>query len=184
MAAGPATYDTAVKPVISKTCLPCHNDRMASGSLNLSAFSNASSIVQHRDEWERVLQKIRTGEMPPKGMPKPPDAQLNELMAYVRSEFEKADKNVKPDPGRVTARRLNRTEYSNTVRDLLGVDFRAEKDFPTDDSGHGFDNIGDVLTISPVLMEKYMDAGAHFSARDRCESPAEETARIRVPHQE
>ena len=72
---------------------------------------------------------------------------------------------MKPDPGRVTARRLNRSEYSNTIRDLLGVDFRAEKDFPTDDSGHGFDNIGDVLTISPVLMEKYMAAAERIAAR-------------------
>jgi Protein of unknown function (DUF1587). len=72
---------------------------------------------------------------------------------------------VKPDPGRVTARRLNRNEYSNTVRDLLAVDFRAEKDFPSDDSGYGFDNIGDVLTISPVLMEKYIEAAERIAAR-------------------
>lgn len=161
----PPTFDTAVKPVLSKSCMPCHNDRLASGSLNLTAFSNPASILQHREEWERVIRKIRTGEMPPKGIPKPPEAQMEELMSFVRSEFEKADKNVKPDPGRVTARRLNRTEYSNTIRDLLGVDFRAEKDFPTDDSGHGFDNIGDVLTISPVLMEKYMDAAERIAAR-------------------
>jgi hypothetical protein len=103
--------------------------------------------------------------MPPKGLPRPPQAQIDALVSFVRGEFENADRNVKPDPGRVTARRLNRTEYSNTIRELLGVDFRAEKDFPTDDSGHGFDNIGDVLTISPVLMEKYIDAAERISAR-------------------
>ena len=70
-----------------------------------------------------------------------------------RVEMEKADKNAKPDPGRVVAHRLNRNEYANTIRDLLGVEFRAQKDFPTDDSGEGFDNIGAILTISPVLME-------------------------------
>ncbi len=66
---------------------------------------------------------------------------------------------MKPDPGRVTARRLNRNEYRNTIRDLLAVDYRADKEFPTDDSGYGFDNIADILTISPVLMDKYMNGG-------------------------
>ena len=159
------TFDTTVKPLLSKSCLPCHNDRVASGSLNLAPFSDPASITQHRDEWERILQKVRTGEMPPKGIPKPPAEHVDALMGFVRGEFEKADRNVKPDPGRVTARRLNRVEYSNTIRDLLGVDFRAERDFPTDDSGHGFDNIGDVLTVSPVLMEKYIDAAERISAR-------------------
>ena len=70
---------------------------------------------------------------------------------------------IKPDPGRVTARRLNRNEYSNTIRDLLGVDFRAEKYFPTDDSGDGFDNIGEILTVSPVLMEKYLSAAERIA---------------------
>jgi hypothetical protein len=83
----------------------------------------------------------------------------------VQGELDKAERNVKPDPGRVTARRLNRAEYSNTIRDLLAVDFQAEKNFPTDDLGNGFDNIGDVLTISPVLMEKYMAAAARIAAR-------------------
>ena len=164
-AAPPAGFDTAVKPILTKSCLPCHNERLASGSLNLQGLTTHASILQHRDEWERVLQKIRTGEMPPKGIPRPPSAQVDALMGFVKEEFARADKNVRPDPGRVTARRLNRAEYTNTIRDLLGVDFRADKEFPTDDSGHGFDNIGDVLTISPVLMEKYVDAADRIAAR-------------------
>ena len=78
---------------------------------------------------------------------------------------------LKPDPGRVTARRLNRAEYTNTIRDLLAVDFRADKNFPTDDSGEGFDNIADVLTVSPVLMEKYLSAAARI-ARARGGAPS------------
>jgi mono/diheme cytochrome c family protein len=158
-------FATHVQPVLAKNCAPCHNDRMASGGLNLGPFGTPESLAQHRDEWERIVQKIRTGEMPPEGIPKPPQAQIDSLIGFVRSEFEKADRLVKPDPGRVTARRLNRTEYSNTIRDLLAVDFRAEKDFPTDDSGYGFDNIGDVLTVSPVLMEKYIVAAERIAAR-------------------
>src|SRR5262245_39290816 len=103
--------------------------------------------------------------MPADGLPRLPVGQIQTFVKFVQDEFEKADKNVKPDPGRVTARRLNRVEYTNTIRDLLAVDFRAEKDFPTDDSGYGFDNIGDVLTISPVLMEKYIDAADTIASR-------------------
>jgi hypothetical protein len=133
--------------------------------LNLAPFTAARSVLEHRDEWERILQKMRTGEMPPKGMPRPPAEQLDAIAKFVHGKWEDADSKVAPDPGRVTARRLNRTEYSNSVRDLLGVDFRAERDFPTDDSGYGFDNIGDVLTISPVLMEKYVSAAERIAAR-------------------
>ena len=159
------SFEKAVLPVLSKSCAGCHNDRMSSGGLNLGFFSTTASINEQRDGWERILQKIRTGEMPPKGIPRPSAGDIDALMNHVRSEWERADKLVKPDPGRVTARRLNRAEYSNTIRDLLGVDFRAEKDFPGDDSGYGFDNIGDVLTISPILMEKYMTAAERIAAR-------------------
>ncbi|HLY19994.1 MAG TPA: DUF1592 domain-containing protein [Bryobacteraceae bacterium] len=160
-----ADYDSAVKPVLSQTCALCHNDKLSSGGLNIKAFLAPDSVTAYRDGWEAILQKLRAGEMPPKGIPRPPEAQLQALVHYVEGEFEKADRNTKPDPGHVTARRLNRSEYSNTIRDLLAVDFRAERDFPTDDSGYGFDNIADVLTISPVLMEKYLDAAESIASR-------------------
>ena len=76
-----------------------------------------------------------------------------------------------PIPGRVTARRLNRAEYTNTIRDLLAIEFRADKNFPTDDSGEGFDNIGDVLTVSPVLMDKYLSAAARIAERTVAAEP-------------
>ncbi|HVN03595.1 MAG TPA: DUF1592 domain-containing protein [Bryobacteraceae bacterium] len=158
-------FDSAVKPVLSKTCALCHNDKLQSGGLNIKAFLTPDSINSYRDGWETILQKLRAGEMPPKGIARPPEVQMQELIHYVEGQFAKADQNVKPDPGHVTARRLNRREYSNTIRDLLAVDFRAERDFPTDDSGYGFDNIADVLTISPVLMEKYMDAAETIASR-------------------
>jgi hypothetical protein len=164
-AKAPATsFETEVQPLLQRTCVPCHNDRLASGGLNLGPFLTVSSLAQQRDGWERILQKLRSGEMPPKGMPRPED-KINALIGYVHGEFERLDRNLKPDPGRVTARRLNRTEYRNTIRDLLGVDFRADKDFPTDDSGEGFDNIADVLSISPMLMEKYVAAAERIAAR-------------------
>jgi len=158
-------FDSAVKPVLSKTCALCHNDKLSSGGLNVKLLMAPGSIAAYRDGWETILDKLRAGEMPPKGIPRPPEPQMQALIHYVEGEFEKADRNIKPDPGHVTARRLNRSEYSNTIRDLLAVDFRAEKDFPTDDSGYGFDNIADVLTISPVLMERYMDAAEIIASR-------------------
>ena len=160
-----ASFERDVQPLLANNCASCHNDELASGGLDLAKFSTASSMIQHRDGWERIVQKVRTGEMPPEGLPRLPAAQIETLVKFVQGEFEKADRNVKPDPGRVTARRLNRNEYSNTIRDLLAVDFRAERDFPTDDSGHGFDNMSDVLTISPVLMEKYIAAAERIASR-------------------
>ncbi|GAB4359265.1 MAG: DUF1592 domain-containing protein [Bryobacter sp.] len=159
------TFDETVKPLLTKSCSPCHNDRNQSGGVNILPFTNPLSMSAYRDDWERIIRKMRSGEMPPKGFPRPAEAQMNGLIGYVHQEFEKADAALQPDPGRVTARRLNRTEYSNTIRDLLGVNYRAERDFPADDSGHGFDNIGDVLTISPMLMEKYLEAAEKISAR-------------------
>ena len=158
-------FSGSVKPLLTKSCSPCHNETNASGSVNIAPFTVASSLGEYREDWERIVKKIRSGEMPPKGFPRPGQGQIDQLLGYVQAEFEKADAKVLPDPGRVTARRLNRTEYTNTIRDLLQVDFRADQDFPTDDSGHGFDNIGDVLTISPLLMEKYLNAAEKISAR-------------------
>ncbi len=163
--AGKAAFAKTVKPLIESSCMQCHNDRLASGSLNLGVFLGPASLTESREGWERIIQKLRSGEMPPKGVPQPPAAGVNAMIKFVEDEFERADRDVKPDPGRVTVRRLNRVEYSNTIRDLLGVVFRAERDFPSDDSGYGFDNIGDVLTISPVLMEKYIAAAERIAAR-------------------
>ena len=118
-----------------------------------------------RASWERILQKIESGEMPPEGIPRAAPGADERAGEFLHGEFDKADAAVKPDPGRVTAKRLNRNEYRNTIRDLLAVDFRADKDFPTDDSGYGFDNIGDILTVSPLLMEKYLNAAETIASR-------------------
>jgi Protein of unknown function (DUF1592)/Protein of unknown function (DUF1588)/Protein of unknown function (DUF1587)/Protein of unknown function (DUF1585)/Protein of unknown function (DUF1595) len=157
------TFEKTVAPALLKTCAPCHNESFASGGVNIAPFTQAASLVQNREGWDIILRKVRGGEMPPKGVPRPP--QMDTVVQYLTEEFEKADRNLKPDPGRVTARRLNRSEYSNTIRDLLAVDFHAEKSFPTDDLGNGFDNIGDVLTISPTLMDRYLAAAAKIAAR-------------------
>src|SRR5262249_50297081 len=128
----PAGFQKSVQPVLAKSCVMCHNDRNASGGLNLAGFATPASVHAQREGWEKIMQKIKTGEMPPKGLPRPDATQVKDLFQYLQGEYEKADRNIKPDPGRVTAHRLNRNEYSNTIRDLLGVDFHANRDFPSD----------------------------------------------------
>jgi len=149
------SFQTAVQPFVAKNCFGCHNDKIQSGGLNLKS---ATDIAASREQWEHVVEKLKAGEMPPKGMPKPAAAQVASVTKWLEDEFAREDAAMKPDPGRVTARRLNRYEYNTTVHDLLAVDFRPADDFPTDDFGYGFDNIGDVLSVSPLLLEKYMQA--------------------------
>ena len=156
----PATnsFTTTVQPFLAKNCYGCHNDRLTSGNLNLTQYKTSAAIAQDRERWERVLQKVRGGEMPPKQLPRPAEPELSAAMKWIEGELDRLDSSAKPDPGRVTARRLNRAEYNNTVKDLLGVDFRPADDFPQDDSGYGFDNNGDVLSLSVVQVEKYLTA--------------------------
>ena len=156
-------FNTAVRPVLTDTCAQCHNSRVLSGGLNVEEIASAESLVKQRDVWEKVLRRLRAGDMPPAGAPRPAKAQLDAMTGYIERAFDRADASIPPDPGRVTARRLNRTEYTNTIRDLLGVRFRAEKYFPADDSGDGFDNIGDVLTVSPLLTERYLAAAERIA---------------------
>jgi mono/diheme cytochrome c family protein len=152
------SFEKTVLPFLEENCVYCHNAKKQSGGLDLSQYKTLDAINQHRDQWEHILGRLHAGDMPPKGAPKPDVAQVKQVISFVEAECARLDKLVKPDPGRVTARRLNRAEYNNTVRDLLGVDIKPADDFPQDDSGYGFDNIGDVLSLSPVLMEKYLMA--------------------------
>lgn len=158
-------FEPVIQSFFATHCYDCHNAQTNAGNLNLEAQRTAAGVLQQREQWEQVLRKIRSGEMPPKGMPRPQEAEIQAVTQWLEKLFEQADQQAKPDPGRVTARRLNRIEYANTIRDLLAVDFRATSEFPSDDSGAGFDNIADVLTISPVLMEKYMNAAERIAAR-------------------
>jgi len=154
-----SAYDAPdVFTFVKKNCVACHNATVTNGDVNLAAFETAQSFDENRETWERVVSKIKTGEMPPPAMKKPPAADTLALTKFLEAEFARQDRTAKPDPGRVTARRLNRTEYNNTVRDLLGVDIRPADNFPNDEAAFGFDNIGDALTLSPVLLEKYLYA--------------------------
>jgi mono/diheme cytochrome c family protein len=154
----PGGFDTIVKPFLSENCFTCHGNKKQENGLNLQAFESAASLVEHVDRWEDVIGKLRGKEMPPIEEEQPPEEQRQAVATWLAAELARLDRTTPLDPGRVTARRLNRAEYNNTIKELLGVDVRPADDFPQDDSGYGFDNIADVLSLSPVLMEKYVSA--------------------------
>jgi hypothetical protein len=164
-AASPPGFDSAIRPFLKRNCVGCHNAKAKVADLALDQAQSMEDVLRNRDRWERVNEKIRSGEMPPKPMKRPPLEDAKRVVAALDAAFDAADRKAGPDAGRVTARRLNRVEYNNTIRDLLAVDFQPANDFPVDDSGYGFDNIGDVLTLSPALMDQYLKAAEEIAAR-------------------
>jgi hypothetical protein len=164
--ASPEAFQKTVVPVLSKSCLGCHNDRARLGNFSLQPYADPSTALTHPEVWQKVLDKLAAGEMPPRNATPLAAAELAAVTAWLTS----VPGVTAPTPvasaggaGRVTARRLNRVEYNNTIRDLLGVAARPADQFPVDDSGYGFDNNGDVLSVSPLLMEKYMQAAKDIS---------------------
>ncbi len=150
---------------LQKHCVACHGEKKKSADVALHAIADESALLQNRKLFQNVLRVLAAGEMPPPKKPQPTIEEREQFKQLVSAVFDRADQDAKPDPGRVTVRRLNKTEYANTVRDLTGVDFNPAEDFPADDVGYGFDNIGDVLTLSPVLMERYLSAAEAITAR-------------------
>jgi len=151
------SFEKEALPIMRKYCFDCHNETKHKGDLSLEAFKTVESIRGDRKHWELVLKNVRSGEMPPEKKPQPTQAERDLLVKFVEQQIFRVDAS-KPDPGRVTIRRLNRAEYNNTIRDLVGVQFHPADDFPADDVGYGFDNIGDVLSMPPILLEKYLSA--------------------------
>ena len=147
-----------MREFLARHCADCHGDRKPEGDVTLSWPADDASLLAQRKLWETAVRRVETGEMPPQDQPRPEAAEAASFVAGMRQRYAEADLRAPADPGRVTMRRLNRVEYRNTIRDLVGVDFDPTTDFPSDEIGHGFDTIGDVLTVSPLLMERYLDA--------------------------
>ena len=147
-----------LRPFLEKNCFACHGREKQKGDLSLEAYKDAGAIREDRDVWEEVIRSVQTGEMPPKNRPRPDAEQADAAIRAVDELLARVDCSDPREVGRVTIRRLNRIEYNNTIRDLVGVDFKPAADFPNDDVGYGFDNIGDVLSLSPLLLERYLSA--------------------------
>ncbi len=150
------------KEFISRYCVDCHGERVQEGKVRLdlpaeNSSSAEESLLKDKQLWWRILKNVRAELMPPAKETLPADAERARLVRWIETEVFDVDPN-NPDPGPATLRRLNRTEYRQTINDLMGIDFNAEIVFPPDDTGFGFDNIGDALSISPMLLEKYLQA--------------------------
>ena len=151
-------FSAVVTPFAQKYCQKCHGADNPEAGVSFAKYPDEKSMLKDRRTWERTFHLISAGEMPPSDEPQPSAEEKTKLLEYLDEKLHKLDCSQVTDPGRVTARRLNRAEYNNTIRDLMGVTFRPAEDFPSDDVGYGFDNIGDVLSLPPLLMEKYLNA--------------------------
>ena len=169
-----------VQKTVATYCVTCHNDKLKTGGLALDR-PDLADVAAHADVWEKVIRKVRTGMMPPAGVPRPNAAERDELLSSLVATLDRAAR-TNPNPGRPLVHRLNRTEYTNAIRDLLAVDVDVSTMLPADDSSAGFDNNADVLGVSPVLLESYLTAAERISALalgDRSLPPAGEIYRVR-----
>jgi mono/diheme cytochrome c family protein len=153
----PSTY----RAVLDRYCVTCHNARLRTANLLLDTI-DLEHISASAEVWEKVARKLRTRAMPPAGRPRPDPATYDGLATWLETALDHAAA-AAPTPGRAAIHRLNRAEYTNAVRDLLGLDIDGRSLLPADDSGYGFDNIADVLAVSPALLERYMVAAAKIS---------------------
>src|SRR5262245_19605570 len=149
--------------LLDKYCVGCHNEKRATAGL---AFDTAdvTKVADRPEIWERVIRKLRLGAMPPLGMPRPDQSAATSFVAYLKTELDQAAV-LHPNPGRIdNFHRLNRAEYGNAIRDLLAMDMDVTALLPADDSDrHGFDNVASSLTVSPVLLERYVIAAKKIS---------------------
>ena len=158
-------YSSTIQPIISQYCSGCHSGAQAESGLALNNFADAKSVFRERRIWEKVAQRLDIADMPPADSPQPSDAQRKAVSDWIKSTLNDIDCGKTPNPGAVTLRRINRFEYRNSIRDLFKIDYEPAAGFPGDDVGYGFDNIGDVLTLPPLLMEKYLRAAEEISQK-------------------
>jgi hypothetical protein len=147
--------------VLTTYCVSCHSDRLRTGELSLEHV-DLSNVPGSAQMWEKVIRKVRSGMMPPAGVPRPDGPTLEAFVSYLETSIDAAAAGS-PRPGRTALHRLNRAEYANAIRDLLALEIDATALLPPDDESSGFDNIADVLTVSPSLMERYLSASWNIS---------------------
>jgi hypothetical protein len=168
------------KATLDKYCVTCHSDRLKTAGLTLESI-DTTNIAAAPDVWEKVVRKVRVGMMPPQGSPAPDATSRTALVTWLTGQLD-AHAATHPDPGRPLVHRLNRAEYGNAIRDLLDLEIDPSSLLPADDSAYGFDNVADVLGVSPVLLERYLSAAGKVSALavgDPESGVASETFRIR-----
>jgi mono/diheme cytochrome c family protein len=160
-----AAFRGEVDPLLKQHCLDCHTGVDPTGGVAFDDLFTRANVAADRKTWETIARKLHAGEMPPEGEAPLDTAKRGTITSWIDGQLAASGCGDQRDPGRVTIRRLNRNEYNNTIRDLLGVDFHPADDFPSDDVGYGFDHIGDVLSMPPILLEKYLAAAEKIAAR-------------------
>ena len=156
-------FQTEMWPIFEKYCVDCHSGEKAKADVDLTQFGTDTKLYEERSFWELVSELVVEREMPPDNKPQPTENERIALLTAIEAGLAELDCETDARPGRVTARRLNRNEYNNTIRDLMLVDLAPADGFPADEVGYGFDNIGDVLTLSPIQMERYLDAAVEIT---------------------
>lgn len=174
-------YARHAKAFLAEYCFDCHDNETQKADLNLARFGDNPRLYEDRRTWEAVRDMLETREMPPSKKPQPSEADRKQMVLFIEKELAKFDCEGPVNPGRVTIRRLNRAEFNNTIRDLMGVDFKPAEDFPLDEVGYGFDNIGDVLSLPPMLLEKYLAAAEKIVTAAIVTDPTTLVARTKVP---
>ena len=157
-------YVKKIVPFVKLYCLECHSTKKPEGGIQLDRYKDPGAVEADAKTWQHILEMLQSSAMPPDDRPQPSDEQRKFVVTWIEKTIYRLDCEAAPDPGRVTIRRLNRAEYNNTVRDLLGVTFKPAEDFPSDDVGSGFDNQGDVLSLPTLLLEKYLSAAEKIAA--------------------
>src|ERR1700676_892493 len=147
------------RALLDRYCVTCHNEKLKTAGLMLDKM-DVEKVPENAEVWEKVVRKVRTSAMPPAGLPRPDKATYDSLATYLETTIDHA---AKTDAGIPTIHRLNRAESVNAVRDLLGIEVDGSSLLPPDDAGYGFDNIADVLSVSPTLLERYMSAAGKIS---------------------
>ena len=158
-------FQKQVIPFFKQYCNSCHGGGRPRAGFALDKLVDAASFRKNPKLLEALKNNLHEGLMPPEDRKQPSAAEREQLVRWIEGQLTQASQEARSDPGRVTMRRLNRVEYNLTIRDLVGVDFQPAEDFPADDVGYGFDHIGDVLTVSPLLLEKYLSAAEKIMAR-------------------
>jgi len=158
-------FDRIVQPFVGTYCLDCHSQEKPKGDFDLSPYSSVQKVARDPLQWEMILEKVQTGEMPPKKSKQQPTPEQRKVVVAWIQEFRRHEaERTAGDPGPVLARRLSNSEYDRTIRDLTGVDLRPTKEFPVDPANQaGFDNSGESLTMSPALLKKYLEAARDVS---------------------
>jgi len=161
----PLAFQRVIQPFFDTYCLDCHHPDRRKGDVNLEDLIDVGQANHEgRRTWEMVYRQLRAGAMPPDGESQPTPEERAELVSLLHQRLSHIDRSKPVDSGRVTARRFNRTEYDNTIRDLFGIRLSVANTFPGDDVGYGFDNIGDVHSVSPLRLQRFLEAAETVSS--------------------